>query len=203
MNIVYVLSNMGSSDGRFALTTHPPGEILAEAIGCTTAFTKEDADSVKNLIVGGAPPSALVRKAVTIIQRCAKDRRSGGLVGEQCNTAVIRRNADTTVTSTYHSAHITNRAHGASVVFGLSAGQWYVQSQELIASTLVSGPAIRKNSPCWCGSGSRFKHCHLKTLGAIYAKTLMFSSPLPMRVEQVLPTALPSGQKFVVMSSFT
>jgi preprotein translocase subunit SecA len=26
-----------------------------------------------------------------------------------------------------------------------------------------SGPQLKRNDPCWCGSGKKYKHCHMKS----------------------------------------
>jgi SEC-C motif-containing protein len=35
-----------------------------------------------------------------------------------------------------------------------------VQAQAPLRNT---GPALRRNEPCWCGSGKKYKKCHLGT----------------------------------------
>jgi len=38
------------------------------------------------------------------------------------------------------------------------------QERQMLESTDIQQPKkLRRNSPCWCGSGKKYKHCHLKS----------------------------------------
>jgi hypothetical protein len=109
---------------------------------------------------------------------------------------------DTTIIMTYHSSFKSHLAYGPNVV--ITQGMT-VLGTELFSSTVLAGPEIRKRDPCWCGSGQKFKHCHMKKFGFVYLRpgTIgAFKKPLysvtSMKVE--IPRA--SGSVFTVGSGY-
>ncbi|MET4258886.1 hypothetical protein ABIC09_003837 [Bradyrhizobium sp. S3.12.5] len=201
-SIVFCMSNFDTPYARFTIEMFPERRVFVKAAGCLSSLSESDLAAVEEILQSDVAGDAIERKAVRLIQRLAA---SNGLIGKQCNSAVIPGDADTVVTSTYHSAHITQRAYGADVVFALSCGPWAIAGPEIMSAGMLSGPPIRSNQTCWCGSGKRFKHCHKKTLGSVYAKLPMFREPLPWGAMQLLPDDVPSlasGRCFRVSSAF-
>jgi len=133
------------------------------------------------------------------MQYAARDAGSLNLIGEQYNSAVINAAQDTKVTSTYHTARNANTAYLANVVI---KGAVIALGVEIFSSSILAGPDIRKEAPCWCGSGVSFKSCHMKKFGSVYAHCKTFKEPLPVSLRHIVETQLPSGKEFCVVSSF-
>lgn len=144
-------------------------------------------------------PQDILRFAVQHLQNASRSSAALNSIGEQCNSAVLYRAVDTVVTSTYHSAHKTNRAYAANVVI---AGQAAFTGMQMRGPETLAGPVIRPKDACWCNSGLAFGKCHLKKFGATYAKVSPFKSPLPLFARVVREESWPSGRAFCVSSSF-
>jgi hypothetical protein len=153
------------------------------------------------LEAGNSAPTVL-RKAVEIVQRVSKDSKSRRFIGAQCNSGVVPRLPDTNVVNTYHSASAVIRAYGPDIVFAVTDCGGAVTGMFLQTDTILAGPEIRKNDHCWCGSGKKFKMCHLKKFGSVYARLPGFRKPLHMVVAFWKKTPELSGRQFVVTGSF-
>jgi SEC-C motif len=201
---VYVISNAdhpSPQPQRFTLTSYAaPGPKVVIA-GMTNAVPQAMSEALFSLLrVERITPQSLLHFAVKRMRTVARDGKSAGLIGEQINAAVVPALVNTAVTSTYHSAKGSYSAFGANVVV---TNGMIVLGPELHAGHMLSGPDIRKQDPCWCGSGEQFKHCHLKKYGAVYVNAAAFKRPLfcvsSLSVE--LPRA--SGSTFTVTSGFS
>ncbi len=88
---------------------------------------------------------------------------SGGLIGKQFDTIILERDGGLTVTM-YDSAVVKNELHIAAsiVVFGpgkiLMAKDGTIKTDDPNAAMVV--PRMRRNKPCSCGSGKRYRDCH-------------------------------------------
>jgi hypothetical protein len=170
---------------------------LAGAIKVVPAVTLE---RLKKLLANPhLKPQDVLRFSVRHLQSASRSSAALNSIGEQCNSAILSREIDTVVTSTYHSMYKTNRAYAANVVI---AGASSFTGMQIVSPQVLAGPEIREKDVCWCGSGLRFGKCHLKKFGATYAYVPSFKSPLPLFTRVVRQDAWPSGSVFCVSSSF-
>ena len=75
----------------------------------------------------------------------------------------------------------------------------------VLRSTVLAGPDIRKRDPCWCGSGQKFKHCHMKKFGFVYLRpgTIgAFKKPLYSFTSMKVDIPRASGTVFSVGSGY-
>jgi hypothetical protein len=166
--------------------------------GALTSLRPAEQNALERVLGSTADSPNVVRAAIGMIQRIARDGRSRGLVGQQCNSVVVQPEVDSVVVSTYHSAYATGEAWCANAV---SPGGVFTGSR-IKTSEVMTGPEIRKKDPCWCASGKLFKHCHMKTCGSVSVRGL-FSAPLPFTVSVEANPGFASGRRFIVSSSFT
>lgn len=199
----YILSNFEhqlTASTIFALRTISANDsVIVENAGTDTAIPQSTINSLRQLLQARLPAKDIARFAVKHLQRAAHDGRSAGRIGEQCNTAILQAQPDTAVTSTYHSTRLTHRAYSANVVF---VGSMVITGTQMVSPLYLAGPEIRKKDTCWCGSGERFNHCHMKKFGEVYARIPEFKSPLPMTVQTRFENPYPSGKFWCVTSSF-
>jgi hypothetical protein len=200
---VYVLSNMYdalSSAAKFTLDIYATSEPKVIVAGMSLALPADVEAALHQLLLEPRlSRQSLLHFAIRRLRAAARDGRSGRLIGEQFNAVVMQAPVDTVVTNTYHAARGSYVAYGANVVVAqgiISLGA------RMDASSLLSGPEIRKRDPCWCGSGESFKHCHLKKYGAVYFRLPQFSSPLSMASNFELKQPRLSGSRFFVSSGF-
>ena len=199
----YILSNYEHQQlpsPVFTLRTISANEsIIVEIAGCIAAFPQSTVNSLRALLQARLSARDITRFAVKHLQRAARDNRSARRIGEQCNTAVLLAQPDTAVTSTYHSTRLTHRAYSANVVF---VGNIVTTGVQMVSPDYLAGPEIRKQDPCWCGSGEKFKHCHMKKFGAVYVHLPGFKIPLPFMVRARFENPYPSGRVWCVTSGF-
>lgn len=177
--VAYVLSN-------FANTRYPTDDFILRAIspidgsivevaGAIGELSTATESSLRRLLVSKLEPASVLRFAVKQLQNFALDGKSRSVIGTQSNSAIIPATANTTITTTYHSAFHTYTAYGPNVV--ITRGM-RVYGTELFSATVMAGKDIRKRDPCWCGSGQMFKHCHLKKFGSFYIQHSAFKVPM-------------------------
>lgn len=180
-----------------------PGTETVEAAGFKSVLTKRDYSSLRRMLAAGNAAHVVLRKAVEIVQRVSKEGMSRGWIGAQCNSAVVPQLPDTIIVGTYHSAATVSEVFGQDVVLAITGCRAVVADMKLTADKMIlAGPLIRKNDDCWCGSGKRFKVCHLKKFGSVYAQLPGFRKPMSMISSFTKKQPVLSGSKYVVTSSF-
>ncbi len=202
--IAYVLSNFehGQSPGSgFTLRTIPPNdETIVEFAGNSSALPMCTKDAFRKLLSSSLDPASILRSAVKHLRLASQSTKSANSIGEQCNSAIILAEVDTTVTTTYHSNFKSYAAYGSNVV--ITRGL-FVYGYEIFADTVLAGQDIRKNDPCWCGSGEQFKHCHMKKFGEIYIRHCAFKKPMYAVCGMTTEEPRASGKVFWVASGYS
>lgn len=200
--VAYTLSNFtqgGPSDG-FHLTTAPLHDrSLVEVAGAIERLPSRVERSLRHLLSSNLAPSNVLRCAVRHLQNPATQRAGHGLVGSQCNSAIVPAAPNSTVATTYHSAFHSRTAYGSSVVITRSMR---VYGSEIFSDTVVAGSEIRKQDPCWCGSGLTFKECHLKKFGSFYIRHPAFRRPMYAVTQVELKDPRSSGRYCSVASGY-
>lgn len=200
---VFVLSNFehgGSASSSFTLrTSGGPNSTLLELAGTSAHVSERTTERLRSLLNANVPPSSLVRFAVRHLQNAAKDERSLRRIGEQCNAAVIHSAIDTPVTNTYHTAKNANRAYGPNVVV---LGSLVCLGSEVMAPSILAGPEIRKQDPCWCDSGLTFKRCHMRKYGAVYLNHPAWNRPLVSMIRCTSDQGWSAGMHFCVQGGY-
>lgn len=205
---IYVLSNFeqtGVIQDIFALRSisiNANSPQLVELAGATSQIPEKTIHTLRSLLTKDLLPNDIVRFSVNHLQIAARSSASLNAIGEQCNVAILLAPVDTVVTSTYHTAKLSTRSYGANVVVALTGGRSRFGGPQLFGPSTLAGPEIHKKSPCWCGSGKLFKHCHMKKFGAVETKLPMFNRPLPWTVSVSQEEPCPAGRKFCVSSAY-
>jgi hypothetical protein len=201
--VSYVLSNFANTESLgddFVLRAVPAlDSLIVAAAGVINELPKQLEASFRNLLSKNLNPSSVLRFAVNRLKTISSNGRSFGLVGSQSNSAIIPAQPNTTITTTYHSAFNSYVAYGCNVV--VTRGM-QVCGSEIFSASVLAGPEIRKQSPCWCGSGYKFKHCHLKKFGAYYGKHPVFTAPLHSFSRITFELSRPSGNICCVASGY-
>lgn len=197
----YVLSNYANGQAdNFSLRSIPSdGGSIIEIAGALNCLSPKIDAQLRRLLTSKLPPSSVLRFAVKQLQDAATNGRAGGLIGTQSNSAIILATPNTTVTTTYHSAFHSYAAYGANVV--ITKGM-RMRGTEVFSSTIMAGAEIRKQDPCWCGSGQKFKHCHLKKFGSFYIYHSAFKKPMYMVGGIDYDESRLSGRTFWVASGY-
>lgn len=201
--IAYVLSNFSNTDSlvdEFVLRSIAPSDaLIVEVAGAISQLPPAVESSVRKLLESNLDPSSVLRFAVKQLQNIASNGKSLGLVGTQSNSAIVPALPNTTITTTYHSAFNSNTAYGCNVVYTRGMR---VYGSEIFSATIMAGPEIRKKDPCWCGSGQKFKHCHMKKFGSVYVRHPAFKKPMYAVSHMQFDAPRPSGNNCYVASGY-
>jgi hypothetical protein len=177
-HVCYLLSNFDPDEERSVAGKSlefyrlgDPGEVIVEAAGFKSVLTDDDYSALREILKSRASPPSVLHKAVRILQRVSRESASRRMIGSQCNSAVVPVTPDTVITSTYHSARAVSVVHGPDVVVAVAkCGGAFTGMKMGAEGVILAGPDIRKNQECWCGSGEKFRTCHLKKFGSVYAR---------------------------------
>ena len=101
-------------------------------------------------IAGVDPVVAYKREAFTMYNELMGDIR-GDIVKSVFTIQLQRQQTQQTMPDTPIARNI--RAHRGNGANGAEA------KPETVRKT---GPQLSRNDPCWCGSGKKYKHCHMK-----------------------------------------
>ena len=200
---IYVISNFANEPhnaGIFSVSTIAArGESFVELAGQNAAFQDSTIQTLRSLLDASLPPPQLVRCAVRHLQKAATSIRSLNRIGECCTAVIIRSAIDTPVITTYHTSRNARRAYTPNVVVAQTLTSL---GSEVMTASILAGPEIRKRDLCWCGSGERFKHCHLRKYGGIYVRHSAWRQPLVPTIACRREDAWPSGQIFAVQGGY-
>jgi SEC-C motif len=198
--VAYVLSNYANSlalTAEFNLRSIASTEgTIIEVAGVINQLPPKIEISLKKLLAKELSPASALRFAVNQLKI---NSNSSSLIGTQANSAIIPAPRNTTVTTTYHSAFHSYRAYGSNVVLTKGMASY---GTEIFSSTVIAGEEIRKQDPCWCGSGQRFKDCHLKKFGSFYIRHPAFKRPMYSVSWMDFDEPRPSGRTFCVASGY-
>lgn len=136
--------------------------------GITIGITSASLAALRGLVEQRKPAAASVGKAVELIREAASAGSSRGWIGKQCTSIVLPISADSSVTAKYHTDHPTPTAYGPSFVraLGKEHGVWSIVNPESRThpdpqrARVTQVPKVRRNQPCPCGSGTKYKNCH-------------------------------------------
>jgi hypothetical protein len=180
-----------------------PGKVVVEAAGFTSVITDDDRSDLRKMLEAGIVAPAVLHKAVEVVRRAAKQKAAQGTIGLQTNSAIVPRDVDSKIISTYHSARPVTRVPGPAVVIAVTGCCGVCHGMFMAASgAILAGPDIRKNENCWCGSGKKFRACHLKKYGSVYARLPGFRRPLAMTFAMWRKEPVLSGRVYCAFSSF-
>jgi hypothetical protein len=170
------------------------GKGFAVFAGMDAAVTPKIKSTIDAMANSAIDRRHVGRKAVITLQRAAESHSALNTIGQHCSSAVIFAEPDTTIATTYHVPNADRIVFGPNFVVTKGI---YSYGIELRAEEMLAGSEIAKRAPCWCGSGVRFKYCHMKKFGSVYVKFPGFKQPLTW-VTKIDVEARPSGTRFCV-----
>lgn len=196
---IYTVSNFehGShAPGTFSTNSlGGPNQSVVVTAGMTSALPESTTQSLYGLLTADLPSAAIVRFAVKHLQNAARSVKSLNQIGEHCTAAIISCQINTSIITTYHTSKHSLKAYGPNIIIGNHMTGF---GTEVMAGSILAGPEIRKQDPCWCGSGLTFKHCHLKKFGGIYVRHAAWKKPLTPFYRVDIGTPWATGQYFLV-----
>ena len=172
-----------------------PDQTITSLAGTTAPVPDSVPISLHRLLAADLKHSSLVRFAVKHLQLASKSLKSLNQIGEHCTAIVITSQPNTPIVTTYHTTKNSNTAYGPNIVV---ARHFTGFGTEVMSGSVLAGPEIRKQDPCWCESGVSFKHCHMKKFGGIYVRHAAWKRPLIPFMRLGIDSPWPVGQHFLV-----
>lgn len=131
--------------------------------GKTAGVAPVDRAKLNELLLQERPAEAIVNKAVDTIWNAADSPKSKNLVGKQCMSIVVPIQGG--VIANYHSAKVKNKLYLPSSVVSTPNASFTNQGGHIeqldVSSVPLVIPKVGRNWPCPCGSGKKYKKCHL------------------------------------------
>jgi hypothetical protein len=157
------------------------------AVGASEALAESDRNRLGELINAGKPSRAVVGKAVEVVRAAARSSAAQEVIGGQLLSVVIPSDPSQPVEGAYHTESLSDTIFLPSVVNVNAKGEGMAVMQPSLTSGALSEqqirelyhrglrgqpravpqqfqpiaiPKARRNDPCPCGSGRKFKRCH-------------------------------------------
>ena len=175
------------------------GANIIEFAGMTPAIPAGTRASLTEIAQSTSDPRHALRRAVMALQKSAMSKDAVRTIGQFCNSAIISKKVDTSIVSTFHAPKGAYMISGPNCIITKGI---YNYGVVMSSQHLMTGPEIRKREICWCGSGKRFKDCHMKKFGSSHALVPTFKRPVTWvtRIEFEAPRL--SGKLFQICGAF-
>lgn len=137
-----------------------------QRVGAWQAMNPEDIDSIRNLLVQRKPHKAIIEKATNIMLQMADNPKSKGTIGKQLNWIAIPADPSKEVEVGYYSDFLTHTIWSPCVVVAtgdnchMSWDEPMIEAVNPKDTPFMAVRKVRKNAPCPCGSGKKYKKCH-------------------------------------------
>src|SRR5205085_6333743 len=115
---------------------------------------RADRAALRMLVEEKRPAEAIVGKTVEIMRSIAM--QSHGRVGAEYSSAVLTSGKKPGSVDFHPEVASDVLGHIAQVDFEIGAFYGTVS----VVGKKSTGPKLRRNEPCWCGSGKKYKRCH-------------------------------------------
>jgi hypothetical protein len=102
---------------------------------------------------------------VDIFLKFADAPHSHGLVGKQLTSIIVPRQPELTMEFNYHSNVAKTESFAPDLVYvksdlRLNVLNASIKPVDADPALWLSGPKLKPNQLCWCGSGEKYKRCH-------------------------------------------
>ena len=139
------------------------GLAMALGLGCTGATTDEDFRQMQTALIDDLPAHALRSIMTRIITKAADGPRANGMIGKQLDYIHLPARRTEPCTSGQETAVAKAAVDMPRTIYIGTGGS--IALEELSLSREPGGmpaivPRVRRNQPCPCGSGQRYRECH-------------------------------------------
>lgn len=134
--------------------------------GALSAVSPELIRQLRDLAAEGYPPRALIGKSLQVVRDAAGRTE---VVGGECTSFVLPSDPVEDPWWDYHADAVTDTIVGPSQVLAVGGdGPHLVTADPFFkaapsaagAQPVVTSPKRKRNEPCYCGSGKKYKRCH-------------------------------------------
>lgn len=134
-------------------------------VGNISAITTNDVYVLRELMLKDIPRKGIVGKTIEVFRDIGHRPLSGNTIGDNILSLQIPADKSEKVISQYHSTEVEHRTCYADMIFLHPNGQVAIKDISLSAvdkeeTQAIVVPKVRRNHPCPCGSGKKYKRCH-------------------------------------------
>jgi hypothetical protein len=175
------------TEGTAELVSHA-GPAVQIAAGSINRRVQAHVDRFHANFPASGTREALWSLAAHTIKRASSESR---MISPLSNVVVIPPRPNSVVASAYYVAKAEHSQHAANCVISTGENATMTSGGVLLASrdgVPVSFPPTKRNDPCPCGSGMKYKRCHQRLKYAY----------LPIRTEVENNEPAPSGERFIL-----
>lgn len=146
------------------------GKSLIQRIGAWPATRLVDFDPLREMAESDKPARAVVGKAFETFREIGSRPSAHGTIGPQLSAVTVPSDINTPIDAAYYTSINSSRTFTPSAV--TTTPQISVAMDELVFGVgdlsqslgpVVVTPVARRNAPCPCGSGNKYKRCHGRT----------------------------------------
>jgi SEC-C motif len=142
-----------------------PDATWVERIGAWSTFGEQEVLPLRELLQQGRPPRGVIDKTVAAIRAAADSQPADAqTIGKQLSVVVLPAAFSMPPSSEYHTAMNVYAVHSPSVVVAQPGNAFAFMDMEIRAESTdslpLAVPKVRRNAPCPCGSGRKYKTCH-------------------------------------------
>jgi len=143
------------------------GEVaLLYSIGVVPHIDARITSELAFLLRTRRPAKAIIGKLVKVFQELAELPEFKGLIGKQLNSVSLPRDRSLSAESGYHSGTVRSKVYLPDQIYVVSK-DLHLNVSDISVEPVVndstppmSGPKLKRNQPCWCKSGKKYKYCH-------------------------------------------
>ena len=143
------------------------GEIaLFYTLGTLPPVQKQDLRKITELVKKRKPARAIVGKIVELVEKMSDNPLSKNVIGKQIDSIILPRDRTQGAECGYHSnvvkmeSYMPDQVVVISEKLHMNVTDVSIRPVDSENTPPMSGPKLRPNQPCWCGSGLKFKKCH-------------------------------------------
>lgn len=141
---------------------------LVQRVGNHLAMNDNDLNHLRKMLIQKKTPDAVLDKALDVFYKMSDEKVSANTIGKQVSAIIIPQDLSMAVNSKYFSAKNVHEAYMPDLIIVTEESNKSVISNISVSvkepneNNFLAVPKKGRNTPCPCGSGRKFKHCHGK-----------------------------------------
>lgn len=145
---------------------NPPRIKLFGRVGAQTGnLYSVDFNKAVDLAVDGRDAKFVEEKLVTYIRKVAAHPSTRNSIGNEIFSVVIPRDRSSAFSTNYYPLSAKPQIYFPNFICAINNKKNFACMDIAISDAdqlgaPMSGPKLKPNQPCWCGSGVRYKECH-------------------------------------------
>lgn len=139
---------------------------FVQRVGAYAPMNSSDEAVLRKLLIDRKPAQAIAGKAVELMLEIADRPKAKGTIGKQVSTVILPSEPNTNPTASYYSSVTSYDAYLPSQLITFAddnrslVTEVRIQHGNAKGPKILAVPKVRRNHPCPCNSGKKYKSCH-------------------------------------------